>query len=389
MDILFSLATILLAGLLFGKLVKIFKQPDVIGYLIAGILIGPCVLKLISFEQISNLDTFGIIALSFISFLIGSEFKIRYIKKLGISPFIIAICSSFITLVTVTIVLYMVGCSLPFSLLLGAIASATAPAVTMVVIKQFKAKGDLTNTILSVIAIDDIISIIVFGFCLVIAKNLMTNTVSLIALVQPFIEIVASILIGGILGLILGMIVKHIKRDGDITTIIIAFVFTTIVLTNYYNMSPLLVCMIMGGVFVNSFQHRTTGKVLNLIDYVTPPIFMIFFVISGASLDFNMLPAVASVCAFYILARSFGKIFGAFIGAKIVKDQPKIVKYLGPTLLSQTGLAIGLAIVASNTLNDSENHIQTIIIASSLVFDLFVPIITKSMLKKAKEIKEF
>lgn len=387
MEILFSLAIILLAGLLFGKLAKLIKQPDIIGYLIAGIIIGPCVLKFISFEQLNSLDTFGIIALSFISFLIGSEFKYKYIKKLGISPFIIAICSSFFTLIIVTIALYFAGCNLGFSLLLGAIASATAPAVTMIVIKQYKAKGDLTNTILSVIAIDDIISIIIFGFCLVIARDLNNNTTSLIAFAQPFIEILLSIALGIGLGLILGVIVKHYKRDSNVITTIIAFIFATILITDYFDISPLLVCMVIGGVFINFFQHRTTERVLGAINYITPPIFMIFFVVSGASLDFNLLPTIGVVCLVYIVARSFGKILGSYMGAKIVNDQPKIVKYLGPTLLSQTGLAIGLAIIASNVLNDSGHKMETIIIASSFVFDLFGPSITRLMLKKAEEIK--
>jgi Kef-type K+ transport system membrane component KefB len=387
MDVLFSIAIILFAGLLFSKLVKRLNQPDIIGYLIAGIVIGPSVLNLVNYNQIDKLDTFGIIALSFIAFLIGSQFKLKYIKKLGAKPFVITLFSCLCTLILVSLSLFLAGNDLAFSLLLGAIASSTAPAVAMIVIKENRARGSLTNTILSVIAIDDILAIVIFGFCLVFAENLTNNNIVLTDLAKPFIEIILSILFGIGTGLLLGMFVKKIKSDNNVITLIIAFVFLTIVVTDYYNVSSLLVCMIMGGVFINYFQHRTTDKVLDLIDYIIPPILAIFFVISGASLNFSLIPSVWLICLLYILTRMVGKIFGSYLGSVVSKEEVKITKYLGPTLLSQTGLAVGLAVIASSVLKDSGNNIETILIASSFIFDLFTPSVTKKMLKNAKEIK--
>lgn len=387
MNILFILGVILLAGLLFGGLVKLIKLPEVTGYLIGGIIIGPCVLKLISFNQINNLQTFSTIALSFISFSIGAEFKLKYLKKLGIKPFIIGIMASFLTMAFVSYACLFLGMSISFSIILGAIASSTAPAAIMMIVKEYKARGELTNTMLSVVAIDDVISIIIFGFAIVVAEYLNSNNSSLIGLLEPFKEIGLSLILGLLIGLLLGFVSKISKSKSNIIALIIVFIFGTIVISDYYHISSLLVCMIMGAIFINAYNHKTTDKILDLMDYISSPISIIFFVLSGSSLDFSLLPTIGFIGIVYIITRALGKILGSMLGAKLVNSPKKVYKYLGPTLLSQTGLAIGLAMLAVDVIPNDAKNLIAIIVASSFIFDLIGPIITRSMLKKAGEIK--
>ena len=387
MNIIFVVGVILLMGLLFGGLVKAFKLPEVTGYLVAGIIIGPCVLKLINFEQIDSLQTFSTIALSFISFLIGSEFKLKYLKKLGIKPFVIGIMASFLTMVLVSVSCLILGLSPSFSLILGAIASSTAPASIMMIVKQYKARGELTNTMLSVVAIDDVISIIIFGFVIVVAEYLNNDSSTLIGLLEPFKEISLSIIIGIISGWLLGFVSKVLKSDSNIIALIIVFIFGTIVVSDYLNISSLLVCMIQGAIFINAYNHKVTDKILDLVDYISPPLSIIFFVLSGASLDFSLIPSIGIIGIVYIFARTLGKIFGSMLGAKLVNSPKKVYNYLGPTLLSQTGISIGLVLLATPVIPNESKSLITIVVASSFIFDLFGPIVTKIMLKKAGDIK--
>lgn len=387
MNIIFVVGVILLMGLLFGGLVKAFKLPEVTGYLVAGIIIGPCVLKLINFEQIDSLQTFSTIALSFISFLIGSEFKLKYLKKLGIKPFVIGIMASFLTMVLVSASCLILGLSPSFSLILGAIASSTAPASIMMIVKQYKARGELTNTMLSVVAIDDVISIIIFGFVIVVAEYLNNDSSTLIGLLEPFKEISLSIIIGIISGWLLGFVSKVLKSDSNIIALIIVFIFGTIVVSDYLNISSLLVCMIQGAIFINAYNHKVTDKILDLVDYISPPLSIIFFVLSGASLDFSLIPSIGIIGIVYIFARTLGKIFGSMLGAKLVNSPKKVYNYLGPTLLSQTGISIGLVLLATPVIPNESKSLITIVVASSFIFDLFGPIVTKIMLKKAGDIK--
>lgn len=386
MEVLVSVAIILFFGLIFGKLIKYIKLPEVTGYLLAGIVIGPCVLKFISFEQINYLETFSTIALAFISFLIGVEFKWKYVKKLGKKPFIIGIIASLFTMVLVGYGTLLLGFSPSFALILGAIASSTAPAAILMIVKEYKAKGEVTNTMLSVVAIDDIISIVLFGFALAVAEYT-NNSDSLISLLNPFKEIILSIAIGSIIGLLLGFISKLFKNSTDIISFIIVFLFAMIIICDFVAISPLLTAMVMGIVFINAFDHKTTEKVLDMIDYISPPILIIFFVLSGASLDFKMLPSIGIIGIAFIILRSIGKILGTLLGAKIVNSTPKVTRYLGLTLLSQTGLAIGLATMGANVLKSEATILMTIIIASSFIFDIFSPILVKISLKKVKEIR--
>jgi Kef-type K+ transport system membrane component KefB len=387
MVILFELCVVFAFGLSFGLLARLFKLPEVMGYLISGIIIGPFVLNLVTSSGISDMNLFSTIALSFVSFLIGAEFKWNYIKRLGSKPFIIGITSSLFTLSLVTMCLLFAGCTPSFSVIMGAIASATAPAAIMMIVKEYKSKGEFTNTMLSVIAIDDFISVIIFGFTLVIAQYLDSGSASISGILAPFTEIVVSIIIGTILGLFLGITSKLFKTENSIICLILITVFTAILIADYAKISSLLMCMITGVIFVNAYNRTFTDKVLDIMDHVSAPLMLIFFVISGTSLDFSVLPEVGVIGLIYILARAMGKIFGAFAGAKIAKGSSNVIKYLGSTLLSQTGLAIGLALLAKETFPNIGNNLITITIASSFIFDMVGPFLVKFSLKKAGDIK--
>ncbi|MEG0908830.1 MAG: cation:proton antiporter [Bacilli bacterium] len=385
MIILFTICAIFIFGVITGTLVKKIGFPEVTGYLIAGILIGPSVFQILNNNMIDKMDIFSNIALSFISFMIGAEFKWRYVKKLGIKPFIIASICSLLTLFLVTVSLLLFGCSYGFSLVMGAIASSTAPAAIMMIVKEYKAKGELTKVMLSVIAIDDVISLFIFGFALSIAKFLNVPGASLMGIMEPFKEMALSLVIGGVIGLLLGISTKLFKTHLNALCMVIAHVFAIILISNSLDISPLLMCMITGIVFVNIFKHDTTELVLKTMDSLSAPILIIFFVISGASLDFSKMKSALLITIIFILSRTVGKVLGAIMGGKLSKSSPVITNLLGPTLLSQTGLAIGLAIVASKIF-PSNKDLMTIVIASSFFFDMIGPILTKEMLKKAGDI---
>lgn len=387
MEIILGLCIIFIFGLLLGFVFKLIRLPSVMGYLIAGIIIGPSVLNLITANNIDNMELFSTIALSFISFLIGAEFKWSYVKRLGSRPFIIGFICSLFTMFVVVVCLYLAGCTISFSLIMGAIAAATAPASIMMVVKEYKAKGEVTSTMLSVIAIDDVLSVIIFGFTLVIAKYFESSNITLIGLLDPFAEIAVSLVIGTVLGLFLGVTAKILKTKNNIICLILITVFIALILADYAGMSSLLMCMIMGMVFVNAYHRSFTDKVLDIMDNVSAPLMIVFFVISGASLDFKVLPVIGLIGIVFILSRAFGKIVGAYIGAKVSRSSKNVCNYLGPTLLSETGIAIGLALLAKGIFKTDGENLIAITVASSFIFDMVGPFLVKFSLKKSGEIE--
>lgn len=386
MDTILSISLVLLAGLFVSGLLKKTKLPEVTGYILTGILIGPCLLKIVSFSDIDNLSLFSVVALAYISFLIGAEFKFKHVKKLGLRPFIIGFTTSLSTLAIVSIACILCGVNLPIALVLGAIAASTAPASIMMIVKEYKAKGEMTSNIISIIGINDVISIIIFGFTMVIAKYLNGDTITIIGLLEPFREILISLVLGLSLGLLLGISAKWFEKGSSIICFILAYIFLSIIVCDYYGISSLLTCMVMGTTFVNFTNLKVMNKTLDLINYISSPLMVIFFVISGASLNINLIPSIALVLLVYIVSRFIGKIVGSIIGNEIANSPSNMKKYLGFTLLSQTGLAIGLAITSYEVLGSDFKVIVTIIIASSFVFDLICPILTKKVLRKVGEI---
>ena len=382
MEVLISVATILFFGTIFGKLIKLFKLPEVTGYLLSGLLIGPYVLNLVSLDDIYILEPLTIIALTFISFLVGAELKWKYVKKLGSKPFVIGLITSLCALFLVTIGCILLGYDYKVSLLLGAIATSAAPSSVLMIVKEYQARGELTKTMLSVIAISDILSVVLFGISLALVKE---NTSIILSLLEPLKEIIFSLLVGGILGYTIGYLSRYLQKHGDIITLIIIAIFVNILFCDLIGISQLLSAMIMGITFINSFNSHITDKVLDVIDDISAPLLIIFFVLSTASLDFNTLPSIWLIGLVYIILRIVGKIIGNFIGSKITKESKNITKYLGLTLLSQTGIAIGLATLAANIIDNGELLIA-VVLASSFIYDIICPLLVKYVLKKVQEI---
>lgn len=365
---------------------KKIKLPNVTGYLIFGLLAGPYCFKLLSFEVVEQFSIIPEIALGFIAFSIGAEFKLSYLKQVGKAPVIIAFAEAFGAVLVVDMILLATGNDVAFSLVLGAIAAATAPAATLMVVRQYKAKGPVTSTLLPVVAIDDAVALMAFGLSVALAKAITSHgSASLVTtLLDPVIEIVGALIFGAILGVILKFATDWFTGRGNRLSVSVAMILICIGISNLAGFSPLLACMAMSSVYVNI--SKVSGKVFEQVDRFTPPVFMLFFFISGAELDIRILPAVGVIGILYVLFRVFGKILGAAFGAKISHAEPVVRKYLGYTLIPQAGVAIGLAGIAMSVVPEYGNKIKTIILCGTVIYELVGPVITKMALKKAGEI---
>ena len=388
LNIYINLGLALVLGLLVSKLMKLIRLPNVTGYLIIGLIVGPYCLKLFSEETIQSLGIIPEIALGFIAFSIGAEFKLSYLKKIGKSPIIIAFFEGFGAVLLVDLALILSGHDIAFSLVLGAIASATAPAATLMVVRQYKARGPLTDTLLPVVAIDDAVALIAFGLSVAAAKAINSNgDVSLgMTLLNPVKEIFGALIFGAVLGVILALLTKWFTGRGNRLSATIAMVLLCIGVSLLAGFSSLLACMAMSAVYVN--MSKVTDKVFELVDRMTPPIFMLFFVLSGAMLNITVLPAVGVIGIIYIVTRVAGKYLGALLGAKISRAKPVVTKFLGFTLIRQAGVAIGLAGIALNVVPGYGVQIQTIILCATVIYELIGPVITKLALKKAGELPD-
>lgn len=397
LSILFYAAVVIAAGLFFGKMAKYLHLPNVTGYLVGGLIIGPSMLNIIDAEMIEHMYIIPSVALGFIAFSIGNEMKLIYFKRVGSRPIVIAIFEALfavlVTFVAIILYLYITGqltlIEVRFALVLSAIAAATAPAATMMVVRQYKAKGILTETLMSVVAIDDSVAIMLFGIFVAISNALgpISNQSSiLMQIIKPFIEIFASLGIGFVAGILLTLGTRWFTGRGNRISLVIMFIFFTVSLTDFISGSPLLACMMLGAVFAN--MSPKYEEVNGLIYFVTPPIFIMFFVLSGAELKLSVLQTVGLIGIIYVLFRVVGKIFGSWFGSKITKAEPVVTKYLGYALIPQAGVAIGLSLVATQVLNPEMGaQIRAIILAATLIYELFGPVITKIALQKAGEIK--
>lgn len=387
LNIYTSLAIALFLGLLSGKIMKSIHLPNVTGYLIIGLIAGPYCLKLLSLEVVEQLSIIPEIALGFIAFSIGAEFKLDYLKKVGKSPVIIAFAEGIGAVILVDFILIVTGHDKAFSLVLGAIAAATAPAATLMVVRQYKAKGPVTDTLLPVVAIDDAVALMVFGLSVAIAKAINSHgSVSLASsIINPIIEIIGALIFGAILGVILKYLTNWFTGRGNRLSVSFAMVLLCIGVSNIAGLSALLVCMSMSAVYANI--SKVSDTVFEQVDRITPPIFMLFFFVSGAELDLSILPSVGIIGVLYIVFRVVGKYLGTAIGAKLSHAQPVVAKYLGYTLIPQAGVAIGLASLAMKIVPDYGSEIRTIILCGTIIYELCGPVATKLALKKAGEIE--
>lgn len=381
-----SLALALALCLASTRLMKKFKLPNVTGYLIIGLIAGPYVLNLISLDMIHSLSIVPEVALGFIALSIGAEFKLSYLKKVGKAPVIIAFLEGFGAVLVVDAVLILTGHDVSFSLCLGAIAAATAPAATLMVIRQYKAKGPVTSTLLPVVAIDDAVALIGFGLSVALAKALQNPDSSslLTSLINPVIEIVGSFAVGIILGIVFAWLMKFFHSRDNRLNIAVMMVFAALGVCAIFHLSSLLCIMAMSAVFVN--LSDAFEKVFDSIDRITAPIFMLFFFLSGAELNITILASVGVIGIIYVLFRVVGKISGAWLGARIAHCEPVVQKYLGLTLIPQAGVAIGLASTATQVVPEYGTQIRTIILCGTVIYELVGPLVTKMALKSAHEI---
>ena len=397
--ILFYMSIILITGLLFGKIAKKLKLPNVTGYLLGGLLIGPLLtmagIHLIPEAAYEELHIISQIALGFIAFTIGTEFQLSYFKRVGKLPIVIATLESFFAIIIVFVLLISFGFDMRFSLVLSAIAAATAPAATIMVIKQYKAKGEVTENLLSVVAIDDATAIVFFGLFVAIAKTIgSTSNISVTWMIlKPFVEIIASLGLGAIAGILLSFGVKWFTGRGNRISLLLALLFLVAsaaeIVKQYspdFELSTLLACMMMGAFFTNLANEEVLDTVLYLTDRVTPPIFIMFFVLSGAELKFDVLLTVGGIGVIYIVGRVIGKLIGAYLGAELANGSPKVKKYLGLGLIPQAGVAIGLSIVASSVVPQYAQQISAVVLSATFVYEMVGPLITKKALTAAGEI---
>lgn len=386
LNLLTYLSIAIILALLSSKLMKKIKLPNVTGYLIVGLIAGPYCLKLIPAGTIEELSVIPEVALGFIAFSIGAEFKLSYLKKVGKTPVIIAILEALGAVLVVDIALIATGNDVAFSLCLGAIAAATAPAATLMVVKQYKAKGPVTETLLPVVALDDAAALMCFGISVAVAKSITADGGDSIAqtILDPVIEIFGALLLGAVVGILFRFLVKWFTGRGNRLAVTYALVFACLGLGSLLGVSTLLACMAMGAVLVNT--SSVSNVIFEQTDRITPPIFMLFFFLSGAELDISILPTVGVIGTIYILMRVAGKLLGAYIGAGISGAKPVVKKYLGYTLIPQAGVAIGLATTAMSVVPEYGATIRTVILCGTVIYELTGPVITKLALKKAGEI---
>lgn len=386
LNIYIYLAIALLVSLLSTKVMQKLKLPNVTGYLVFGLLLGPYVLNILSQEIVSQFAIIPDIALGFIAFSIGAEFKYSYLKKVGKTPIIIAILEGLGAAISVILILVFLGYDPALSIVLGAIAAATAPAATLMVVRQYNAKGPVTSTLLPVVALDDMVAIVVFGIAVAAAKAINSpESVSLLATIAgPVIEIVGALVVGGFWGVILKLLIDRFTDSGLRLAAAIGMILLCTGAAMLIGASPLLANMIMSAFFVN--LSAQSDQVLAQVDQFTPPIFMLFFFVSGANLDITILPSVGLIGLLYIVFRVLGKFVGCLVGAILTDAEPAVKKYLGFTLIPQAGVAIGLAALSMRVLPEYGPQIQTIVLCATAIYELIGPVITKMALQKAGEI---
>ena len=413
MQILLSLSIALLAGLLLSRLAKVMKLPAVTAYLVAGILVGPFLLGKLSLfgihfgfveEDLAAFKIISEVALGFIAFSIGNEFRLSDLKKNGKAATVVGIFQAVVATLLVDAVLIVVAIttniiSIPAAIVLGAIASATAPAATLMVVKQYKAKGPLTDILLPIVAIDDAVGLVLFSVSFGIAKSIGTGAgISVISvLVNPLLEVILSLMLGALMGILFHLCERFFHSRSKRLAVSVTFVLLAVALSMisfeigevHIAFSSLLVCMMLGTVFCNICDFSL--ELMDRVDRWTAPLFILFFVISGAELNLEVFMSIGIVLVgvAYIIARSAGKYFGALASAKAMKCDGKIVKYLGITLLPQAGVALGMAIKASDPVNGLGADgaiIAQITLFAVLIYELVGPMLTKISLIKAGEI---
>ena len=387
MNVLLALSIAMAVGLLMSRFIRLIHLPNVTAYLIAGLLVGPYVLNVLSPALNSELAIISDVALGFIAYSIGSEFKLTYLKEIGVKPMVITLFEGCTASLFVFATLLVMGQPLPLCLALGAIAAATAPAATLMVVRQYKANGPVTKMLLPVVAMDDALGLMLYAVMMAIARTIERGTALTVTtlLLKPLGEILGSLALGVALGLVLVYVLRFFHSRGNKLALTIMMVFAAVGLSSMWGLSSLLVCMMLGATMVNLCSQ--SNVMLEQCDRFTPPLFLLFFVLSGANLDLSVLPTVGMVGVAYVLARALGKTLGGTMGAMVEKCDRNIVKYLGLTLIPQAGVAIGMARMSMTALPEYGAVINAVVLSGTLIYELTGPVITKIALTRAGEIK--
>lgn len=413
MATLLSLSIALIIGLLLSRITKKLDLPAVTAYLVAGIIVGPCLIGSlgipgIGFISFDNVDEFSIVcdvALGFIAFSIGNEFRLTQLKKIGRQATVVGILQAVITTLVVDAALiglhFVIPTFFPLeaAIILGAIAAATAPAATLMVVRQYKAKGPVTDMLLPVVALDDAVGLVIFAISFGVAKAMNAGTINVISvIVEPLIEIVVSLLLGSVMGILFHICERFFHSNSKRISVSIGFVLLTIALSKipeiypisifgaHITCSSLLTCMMLGTIFCNICDF--SEELMERVDKWTAPLFVLFFILSGAELDLKKVfadPLIVIIGVVYIIFRCAGKYSGAYVSAKMSKCDDNIVKYLGITLFPQAGVALGMARKASE-FGEIGEMVSTITLFAVLVYEIIGPALTKMALLKAGDI---
>ena len=408
MEFLITLAVAMIGGLLMSRLAKKVSLPAVTAYLVAGLILGPFFIGHLGivglgFHSLEGVEMYSLVtqaALGFIAFTIGNEFRLSQLKSMGKQAIVIGILQAVITTVVVDIALVVLHfikpdlISIPVAITLGAIAAATAPAATLMVVRQYKADGPLTKLLLLVVAIDDAVGLVLFSASFGIAKAMEQGSASVASIVlEPVIEIALSLILGALMGILLNWVERFFHSRSKRLSISVAFVLLTVGLSMIKfevggiqcGFSLLLVCMMTGTVFCNICEF--SEELMERVESWSVPLNILFFVISGAELDLNILsnPLILLVGVVYIIFRSLGKYSGAYLSCAMTRCSEKITKHLGITLLPQAGVALGMALTAGELMGG--DLVRNVVLFSVLVYELVGPVLTKNALIKAGEIK--
>ena len=381
----------LIAGYVMSRLTKKLKLPNVTGYIIAGILIGPYCINIIPANVVEGMSFLADIALAFIAFSTGEFFKMSTLKKNGGKNIVITVFEALLASIVVFLVMYFaLGLSLPFSIVLGALAAATAPASTMMTIRQTNSKGDFVDTLLQVVALDDVVGLVAFSVAIAVATASLAGTVTAGNVLLPIVYNIVAFVVGGLLGFLLKLLISKHSTDNRLI-IAVATIFGFCGICSFMDVSPLLGCMAMGTVYMNTSNDDKLFKQLN---YFSPPILLLFFVRSGVNFKLDALVSTGEsvggvsllvIGVVYFFVRILGKYGGSFLGCLVTKKDKKVRNYLGLALIPQAGVAIGLATLASRTIGgNTGSALETIILASSVLYELIGPACAKLALYLSK-----
>jgi Kef-type K+ transport system membrane component KefB len=393
MNLLFFIAVAVIFGFVGGKLAQLLKLPGVVGYLVAGLIFGPSFLNVFHEEFVEDMNIFAGFALSLVAFVIGSEMKLDALKEMGIGIGVITFLESFGAFLLVTAGVYFLTEKLYLALVFGAMAPASAPAGTVAVLQECKAKGRLTNALYAVVGLDDGLAIVIFAVAVAVARLLLVGGgLSIVSLLEgPALEIVGSILLGCIVGTVTGYLTRRLSGDDTILATYLGGILISTGLSLYFDFSLILANLSLGLVNANLFP-AVNRRAYRAIESISLPVYIVFFFLAGAHLHIGLLPSMGLLGLVYVLCRIGGLMGGAFLGAAISKQSPVIRNYLGMGILCQAGVAIGLSVLAAGQfrpLGDEGRTLATTVVntiaATTIVFEVIGPIGARLAVTRAGE----